>query len=169
MGVYVCVWVCVCVWCRLVPGSTTIRIIKAHPNSYCVLLIYYTNELYLARGSILTKPDLFQFRMGNNKASTNGPYHQIRTAEKIFMHPDYTILSADSYDSDVALFKLKEPFVITDYVRTVCLPTESMAADFPATTPVTVTGWGATEDGELKALYQLRKSVSKSWGWYWNW
>ena len=92
---------------------------------------------------ILNRPDLFRLRMGNNKAIGTGPYQQIVTAEKLFMHPgyDYGKIATDPGD-DLALLKLKEPFEITDHVRTVCLPTASMAEDFPSETPVTVTGWG---------------------------
>ncbi|XP_038048507.1 uncharacterized protein LOC119722447 [Patiria miniata] len=108
--------------------------------------------------TIPNKPDLFNFKMGTNSYSTDPANTQVRTAKEIFMHPDYVICDTD-HDSDIALFKLEEPFNLTDYVQTVCLPTTDMADKFPVGTQVTVTGWGSTENSSRSSEDLLEVSL----------
>lgn len=57
--------------------------------------------------------------------------------KRVINHPDYT---QDS-DNDIALLLLSAPLTFNNYVRPVCLAATS--SDFPPSTKVWVTGWGA--------------------------
>lgn len=56
-----------------------------------------------------------------------GDYHLVKkegseqevSIEKVFVHHGY---SKETYESDIALVKLKQPVELGDFVRTVCLP-----------------------------------------------
>ena len=64
---------------------------------------------------------------------------------EIFMHPNYTFFENDW---NIALLKLSKPAIMSDYVRTVCVPGADMASEFAAGTLTTITGWGFTETGK---------------------
>ena len=85
-----------------------------------------------------------QYLLGAHDIDRESTNHQYAEVEKIYIHPEY---SQNAYDWDIALVKLTHPVVITDYVRTVCIPGANMAPDFDAGTMCTVTGWGATYEG----------------------
>ncbi|XP_022095590.1 uncharacterized protein LOC110981891 isoform X2 [Acanthaster planci] len=108
--------------------------------------------------TLIDQPQYFAFKMGSNKYEGGGANTQIRAADKVFMHPNYTIYNTD-HDSDVALFKLDNPFDLNDYVQPVCVPTADMADSFQAGTQVTVTGWGSTGDGSSYSEDLLEVSV----------
>ena len=61
------------------------------------------------------------------------------------MHPNFTVFENDW---NIALLKLSKPAIMSDYVRTVCVPGADMASDFPPGTLTTITGWGERENGK---------------------
>ena len=68
------------------------------------------------------------------------------------MHPNFT---NGQNDWNVALLKLATPVQITDYVKTVCVPTQDMESMFPAGTMSTITGWGQTDEGNIARLRNI--------------
>ena len=79
-----------------------------------------------------------------------GPDAQFIEVDKIYVHPNYTG-NENQYEwtpgMDIAVLKMKEPYVINDYVRTVCVPPKSYENFFFGGISCTVTGWGATRAG----------------------
>ena len=80
--------------------------------------------------------------MGITDLSGRGDNVQRVEVEEYFVHPDY---EWSDNNNDIALVKLKTPFRITDYVRTICEPEPGM--EFPVNTSCWATGWGATPPG----------------------
>lgn len=58
-------------------------------------------------------------------------------------HPYY---SNKAKNNDIALLRLENDIKFTDYIRPVCLPPVNLPNP-PPNTPLTVAGWGATENG----------------------
>jgi len=58
--------------------------------------------------------------------------------KRIFMHPGY---NANTQENDIALLHLVQPFILNEYVKPVCLPTDKT----PLTTGTrcSIAGWGA--------------------------
>ena len=72
--------------------------------------------------------------------------HEVnRTVSQIIIHPDY---NDDTINNDIALIKLSSPVTFTDYIRPVCLASNS--SQFHSSTPCWSTGWGKLgKDGEF--------------------
>ncbi|KAM9012331.1 hyaluronan-binding protein 2 isoform 3-T4 [Ara ararauna] len=89
-----------------------------------------------------------QVVLGKQDLRKREPQEQIFDVEKIIKHYNYKEKGGVPYN-DIALLKLKPVnghcAVETKYVKTVCLP----YAHFPDGTDCTVSGWGATEKGDL--------------------
>ena len=94
--------------------------------------------------SSITEPFANIYLLGTNNIEETTGYQQYAEVEKIYVHPNY---AKAKHDWDLALIKLTHPVVITDYVRTVCIPDVGMDPLFDAGTVGTVTGWGATYEG----------------------
>ncbi|XP_075949020.1 chymotrypsin-like protease CTRL-1 [Anarhichas minor] len=60
-----------------------------------------------------------------------------RTVSQIIVHPDY---NTPLLNNDIALMKLQSPVIFTDYIRPVCLASNS--SQFHTSTPCWATGWG---------------------------
>ncbi|XP_033125024.1 uncharacterized protein LOC117123275 [Anneissia japonica] len=95
---------------------------------------------------VVTVPSMFQFLMGTNSLRKQDYESSDRTqfinVTEVFVHPNYRPYRSDH---DIALLKLENSFSITEYVRTVCIPTSTKT--FKDDTLCTVTGWGTTEVG----------------------
>jgi len=72
------------------------------------------------------------------------PSPQIRTIEKLIVHPNYE--PPPRYVNDIALIHLSAPVDITvptNYAGLVCLPSKTAGVDYPkVNTPLAVIGWG---------------------------
>ncbi|XP_022080373.1 uncharacterized protein LOC110973682 [Acanthaster planci] len=83
---------------------------------------------------------------------------QIMGVSEVYMHPKYTWRS-ETTDWDITVMKLSKQVELTDYVQTVCLPTEDMGENnsFPAGTLATITGWGTRQQGGAQSpdLYEV--------------
>jgi hypothetical protein len=75
---------------------------------------------------------------GKHHEEKTDPHEQIRRVSKILMHESY---DPDLIDNDITLFKLDRPFVMNDYVSTVCLPSTVVQDGVNCM----VTGWGDTK------------------------
>jgi secreted trypsin-like serine protease len=60
----------------------------------------------------------------------------------------------ENYENDFALLKLKLPVTVTSSVKPVCLPTKK--DELFSDRPMTVSGWGDTEETENSPAYTLR-------------
>ncbi|XP_070570773.1 transmembrane protease serine 9-like [Ptychodera flava] len=73
--------------------------------------------------------------------------------DDIIVHPDY---NNRTFDSDIALIRLKEPLDFNRYVSPICLPTPEVAREVIRDRGAgVVTGWGETENGTASDI--LRK------------
>ena len=79
--------------------------------------------------------------MGLTDLGTNSGEVQVMDVEGIYVHPNYEWWDNDW---DIALLKLRTPFRITDYVRTICNPTSG--TEFSPGTSCWATGWGSTQE-----------------------
>ena len=79
--------------------------------------------------------------------NTTTGYVQTVGVSEIFLHPNYTY-TFELNDWSIALLKLSKPVVISDYVKTVCVPTANMTSFLTPGTLTTITGWGQTEKGK---------------------
>ena len=80
---------------------------------------YRVNSVHSNRNT-----DHLTIEAGKHHESKDDPHQQIRRVTKILMHEDY---DSDLIDNDITLFKLDQPFVLNDYVSTVCLPSVFVA------------------------------------------
>ena len=97
---------------------------------------------------MLNDPSIYEFMLGSNSLLDISENSQRIRCAGVYVHPDYALYFNSSYDSDIALMKMERPYVITDHVRTVCVPQKAQEEDgFGAGKPVTITGWGTTYEG----------------------
>ena len=82
--------------------------------------------------------------MGTNNLA-GSPNMQELVVEDIFVYPDYFWSGADW---NIALLKMSSSFVITNHVRTVCIPGDDTLIGATGM----VTGWGETESGGGKSF-----------------
>ncbi|KAK9530454.1 hypothetical protein VZT92_011953 [Zoarces viviparus] len=76
-----------------------------------------------------------------------------RTVSQIIVHPDY---NNTLFNNDIALVKLQSPVIFTDYIRPVCLASNS--SQFHTSTPCWATGWGRLgKDERLPAFDSLQE------------
>uniref|UniRef100_A0A3B4VNM6 Tryptase beta-2-like n=1 Tax=Seriola dumerili TaxID=41447 RepID=A0A3B4VNM6_SERDU len=76
-----------------------------------------------------------------------------RTVSEIIVHPDY---NNTLFNNDIALMKLSSPVTFTDYIRPVCLASNS--SQFYNSTPCWATGWGRVgKDEPLVAIERLKE------------
>ena len=83
--------------------------------------------------------------LGSNSLSDISDNSQRIPCSGVYVHPNYG--EGDGYDWDIALMKMNSSYLISDYVRTACVPQASDEEDFAADKLVTITGWGATFEG----------------------
>lgn len=69
--------------------------------------------------------------------------------ETIIPHPEY---SSKLFRHDIAIIKFDTPADYTEYVRPICLWSESRSFDAIVNREGTVTGWGIDETGELSKM-----------------
>ena len=112
------------------------------------------------RTQCFATPQNYTFKMGSNSLQNDTEFTQIRQAARIIAHSDYSA-NFDGYPvNDLALFKLTEPFVITEdagiyRVNTVCVPKEYMEDQFVVGQNTTITGWGALDNNRWVFLLLL--------------
>ena len=91
-------------------------------------------------------PSIYNIAFGlHDLDDTDTGKEQFVGVSEVFMHPNYTYLDNDW---NIALLKLSKPAIMSDYVRTVCVPGADMADEFPPGTLTTITGWGEKQNGK---------------------
>ncbi|XP_070783797.1 chymotrypsin-like protease CTRL-1 [Enoplosus armatus] len=88
------------------------------------------------------------------ETQTGTNVHEVkRTVSQIIVHPDY---NNTLFNNDIALMKLSSPVNFTDYIRPVCLASNS--SQFHNSTPCWATGWGRLgKDEPLQAFDSLQQ------------
>eukprot|EP00058_Branchiostoma_floridae_P016000 XP_002601488.1 hypothetical protein BRAFLDRAFT_241809 [Branchiostoma floridae] len=91
--------------------------------------------------------DDFIVRLGRHTTNRVEQTESSYMVEEIVLHPDF---NGDTYESDIALLKLSGPEVtFTEHILPICLPEVLDARRLLRSGQMgTVTGWGATGDGE---------------------
>ncbi len=79
--------------------------------------------------------------IGTNNIYDWSSNHQRQLVANIYVHPEY---NTETHNFDVALLRLTDPIDITDYARTICVPTTDM--NFEVGTSCYASGWG-NQDG----------------------
>ncbi|XP_028275698.1 ST14 transmembrane serine protease matriptase a [Parambassis ranga] len=77
-----------------------------------------------------------------------------RNLKRVIPHPNYNHYT---YDNDIALMELDSPVTYSEYIRPVCLPAPQH--DFPSSSTVWITGWGATREGGSAATVLQKAQV----------
>ncbi|XP_059181177.1 chymotrypsin-like protease CTRL-1 [Centropristis striata] len=89
------------------------------------------------------------------RETQSGPnVHEVnRTVSQIIVHSDY---NKETTNNDIALMKLSSPVTFTDFIRTVCLASNS--SQFHNSTPCWSTGWGEiTKEDNLPDSHPLQE------------
>ncbi|XP_076459153.1 atrial natriuretic peptide-converting enzyme-like [Babylonia areolata] len=76
---------------------------------------------------------------GHTRRQAYSSHRQIRKPRRLIVFPGY---NHTTVDNDIALIQVDRPFVLTDYLRPVCLPRPNQ--DIPVGTRCYVAGWGKT-------------------------
>ncbi|XP_071319454.1 chymotrypsin-like protease CTRL-1 [Trachinotus anak] len=87
------------------------------------------------------------------RLTQSGPNNEemSRTVSQIIVHPDY---NNTLFNNDIALMKLSSPVTFTEYIRPVCLASNS--SQFHNSTPCWATGWGRVgKDEPSEAVERL--------------
>ncbi|XP_046361208.1 uncharacterized protein LOC124138544 [Haliotis rufescens] len=87
----------------------------------------------------LDDPDNWRVALGEHDQSSADGTEQLMEVESITTHPNFTISNDGPILFDIALLKLKQPAVLSDYVNMVCL---DRVGDFPPGSRCIVSGWG---------------------------
>ncbi|XP_041364536.1 transmembrane protease serine 11D-like [Gigantopelta aegis] len=86
----------------------------------------------------LDDPANWRIALGEHDQNDVDGTEQFPEIENIFKHPNFTF-SNGPIVNDIALVKLKQPVVLSDYVNPICLDT---VGEFPAGSLGVVAGWG---------------------------
>lgn len=112
------------------------------------------------KNSNVTYPGITVY-LGMNDITRKQRDHHVQTieGERIFHHPKF---NWKTYDSDIALIKLKRKVNITDYVRPACLPNHRQRAMVKPGSKGVILGWGMTEsNGYTSKLREVHMPVVK--------
>ncbi|XP_040885431.1 tryptase [Toxotes jaculatrix] len=103
---------------------------------------------------IVTKsPDAWTLYFGRETQSGPNVHEVNRTLTQVIVHPDY---NNTLFNNDIALMKLSSPVTFTDYIRPVCLASNS--SQFYNSTLCWATGWGRIgKDEPLPASEPLQE------------
>ncbi|XP_072429038.1 vitamin K-dependent protein C-like [Chiloscyllium punctatum] len=93
------------------------------------------------------KGERFRAKLGEHNRSVNEYTEDTILVNKVYVHPSFNL---SNMDSDIALLRLSEVAVFTDYIIPVCLPTKEMAERklLIANKNVVITGWGAMDEND---------------------
>lgn len=108
-------------------------------------------------GSVVTSPSALHVVVGRHDLTTNAG-QRIPVAE-VHVHPNYNPVT---FDSDIALLRLRYPATLTTTVQPIALATAGHAALFAPGVEATVTGWGTRTEGALdfpNELYEVNVPI----------
>ncbi|XP_070790531.1 transmembrane protease serine 12-like [Pituophis catenifer annectens] len=113
-------------------------------------------------------PEFWRAVFGLNHLYHHQYYTRARQIKAIIIHSRF---KRETYDNDIALFKLQNPITFNDYIQPICLPPSPLFLGNG--TLCYITGWGsAHEKGEKKYILQEAKvdiipqSICNRYDWY---
>jgi len=89
---------------------------------------------------------------GDHDITDNEGTEQTRTIERIVNHPSY---SPSTFENDISLMKVSQPFNLNQRVQPVALP----SSHFIPTVNTTTAGWGRTSEGGSSSSALLKVDV----------
>jgi len=124
----------------------------------CAATLIDTRWLVTAAHCIRTQnAKLYSANFGQHIISKSSSFEFTRGIEEIIVHPDYNTITLNS---DIALLKLDEEVIYSEFIRPACLAAPDTASWDTNRYKCTVLGWGDTGDGQLSdILLQLNVEV----------
>ncbi|XP_033467765.2 chymotrypsin-like protease CTRL-1 [Epinephelus lanceolatus] len=102
---------------------------------------------------LISRPSVWTLYLGRETQSGPNVNEVSRTVSQIIVHPNY---NDTLYNNDIALMKLSSPVTFTDYIKPVCLASNS--SQVHSSTPCWATGWGRLKKDEpLPNNYPLQE------------
>ncbi|XP_058258466.1 serine protease 27-like [Hemibagrus wyckioides] len=80
--------------------------------------------------------------LGKQTINGSNPNQIARGVKQVILHPNF---NSTTFNNDIALLLLNSSVTFTNYIRPVCLATQS--SNFPAGTNCWITGWGSIASG----------------------
>eukprot|EP00116_Pleurobrachia_bachei_P007179 sb/3467441/ len=96
-------------------------------------------------------PRNLQFHAGETNLFTDENTEAIYNIVGVIVHEDY---DGNTITNDIAMLITQEEIQMSSNVSPIALPTSSDSSMYDVGSPVTVIGWGTTEDGETTHLLQ---------------
>ncbi|XP_077406821.1 chymotrypsin-like protease CTRL-1 [Vanacampus margaritifer] len=103
---------------------------------------------------LITDLSLWLLHFGKQNQSTTSPNEVNRTLAQIISHPDY---DARSLQNDIALMRLSSALTFNDYIRPVCMASNS--SQFNNATKCWNTGWGKIGAEEANQAFDRLQEV----------
>ena len=96
-----------------------------------------------------------EVRLGEYDWKISEKTEQYMSIDKVHIHTQY---NDKTYDSDIALFRLKTKAIMTDYVKPICLPEkQSDQALLQANNVGRISGWGARNANKTRPVRKLHE------------
>ncbi|KAK5850786.1 hypothetical protein PBY51_001633 [Eleginops maclovinus] len=114
-----------------------------------------SNQWILTAAHCIISNILSSYTLYLGRETQSGPnVHEVSsTVSKIIVHPDY---NNKRFNNDIALIELSNPVTFNDYIRPVCLASNS--SQFHNSTSCWATGWGQIgKDEALPTKYSLQE------------
>ena len=115
------------------------------------LFIYYSVPVFVFTSRPFSgSAEGFTVRFGIVEQSNNLPYEVEVDISAIILHPEYAVVSSE--DKDMALLRFAETVEFSDYVRPICLATDTDEMTAYGSGNCMAAGWGRTSQGNSSAL-----------------
>ena len=118
---------------------------------YIFLLINHEMPIFVFDFRPSGSAEGFTVRFGVVERSNNLPYEVEVDVSAIILHPEY-MRTFDTLRQDMALLRFAETVEFSDYVRPICLATDTDEMTAYGSGNCMAAGWGATSQGNLSAL-----------------
>ncbi|XP_019739121.1 prostasin [Hippocampus comes] len=115
-----------------------------------------SEEWVLTAAHCISTTDLRLWRLffGKQNQSTTGPNEVSRTLARIIIHPDY---NDQNFQNDIALMRLSSPVTYSDFIRPICMASNS--SQFHNGTRCWGTGWGRLSSDEPLVAFERLQEV----------
>ncbi|NXC43723.1 TMPSC protease, partial [Penelope pileata] len=97
-------------------------------------------------------PDIWRAVLGTNHLWKSNRYTAKRSITRISVHPKF---NKETFENDIALFKLHSAVYYSDYIQPICLPSTHLYLYIDNETECFISGWGRiAEKGKTSAVLQ---------------